>query len=157
MTEDTPTASLPITIRIIHTKLNGLQELDATQIASEAVTGCDTVEEALTAISEHIASTTVSITALVPIANSMLKKAGNVCTLYIEMVSSNLPANGLIATIPSGFRPSQNITFAGASTKDTNYTEVYTSYCTISSDGNVTIKKGASAGVVTTFLVTYVL
>ena len=47
-TEEQPTGSLPVTIRIINTKADGLLTLNADEVLSEAITGCDTVEEALT-------------------------------------------------------------------------------------------------------------
>ena len=47
-TEEVAAASLPITIRIINAKTDTFQSLSADEISSEAITGCDTVEEAIT-------------------------------------------------------------------------------------------------------------
>ena len=90
-TSSVPTASLPITINVIHTKPNGLQELSADQISSEAVTGCDTVEEALTAINDKIVNKTVSVT-----PNSSYVKNDSVMTFV--RTGNILKVNGYINT-----------------------------------------------------------
>ena len=46
-TDEQPTGSLPVTIRIINTKSDQLVSLSADEVSSEAISGCDDVETAL--------------------------------------------------------------------------------------------------------------
>lgn len=56
ITNEQPSGNLPVTIRLINTKSDGLLTLNADEVLSEAITGCDTVEEALTDLDDRVDS-----------------------------------------------------------------------------------------------------
>lgn len=49
-----PTADLPLTVKIMHTKTGGIQSLTGDDISTEAVSGADTVEDALEIINGNL-------------------------------------------------------------------------------------------------------
>lgn len=56
ITGEQPSGSLPVTIRLINTKSDGLLTLNADEVLSEAIAGCDSVEEALINLDDRVDS-----------------------------------------------------------------------------------------------------
>ena len=56
VTNEQPSGSLPLTIRLINTKSDGILTITADEVLSEAVPGCDSVEEALANLDDRVDS-----------------------------------------------------------------------------------------------------
>ena len=88
-----PTASLPVTIRVINAKADAFQSLTGEDIATDVITGATNVDEALTALNENTSK--LSVATVVSNANDALKTG-----IYkTNATTSNVPYAGYFVLI----------------------------------------------------------